>query len=233
MQITITLHCPNCQGTKIVKNGIKSYGKQNYLCKTCNRQFIGDHNLTYRGWASCIVAKILLLLARNVGIRDISEIEKVSVKKVLSVLVNFNQEILPKRKKYQSLQVDEVWTFVGKKKNKKWLIYAYSTETKEIVAWVWGKRNIKTAQKLRDKLKELGVSYDEIRTDNWESFIIVFQRDTHKIGKKYTTHIEGNNTLLRHRIRRAVRRTCCFSKKFENHIKAFEIVFFYINFGWI
>ncbi|MFJ1390825.1 IS1 family transposase, partial [Capnocytophaga canimorsus] len=45
--------------------------------------------------------------------------------------------------------------------------------------------------------------------------------------------IEGNNTLLRHRIRRAVRKTCCFSKKFENHIKAFEIVFFYINFGWI
>lgn len=136
MQITITLHCPNCQGTKIVKNGIKSYGKQNYLCKTCNRQFIGDHNLTYRGWASCIVAKILLLLARNVGIRDIAEIEKVSVKKVLSVLVNFNQEILPKLKKYQSLQVDEVWTFVGKKKNKKWLIYAYSAETKEVVAWV-------------------------------------------------------------------------------------------------
>ncbi|WP_373309430.1 IS1 family transposase [Capnocytophaga stomatis] len=27
MQITITLHCPNCQSTKIVKNGKKSYGK--------------------------------------------------------------------------------------------------------------------------------------------------------------------------------------------------------------
>ncbi|CEN52387.1 hypothetical protein CCAND93_2390001 [Capnocytophaga canis] len=29
-----------------------------------------------------------------------------------------------------------------------------------------GKRNIKTAQKLREKLKKLGVSFDEICTDN-------------------------------------------------------------------
>ncbi|WP_425455471.1 IS1/IS1595 family N-terminal zinc-binding domain-containing protein [Cardiobacterium valvarum] len=25
----------------------KHDGKQNYLCRDCNRQFIGDHNLTY------------------------------------------------------------------------------------------------------------------------------------------------------------------------------------------
>ncbi|WP_172919510.1 IS1 family transposase, partial [Capnocytophaga canis] len=103
MLITITLHCPNCQSTKIVKNGNKKNKKQNYLCKTCKRQFIGDHNLTYKGWASHITAKILLLLARNVGIRDIAEIEKVSIKKVLSVLVNFNREIKPKQNKYKSL----------------------------------------------------------------------------------------------------------------------------------
>ena len=172
-------------------------------------------------------------MARNVGIRDIAEIEKVNIKKVLSVLVNFNQEIKPKESKYKSLQVDEFWTFVGKKKNKKWLIYVYSRETKEVVAWVWGKRNIKTAQKLREKLKNMGVIFDEICTDSWKTFMSVFQEENHKIGKKYTTDIEGNNTLLRHRIRRAVRKTCCFSKKFENHIKAFEIVFFYINFGYI
>ena len=108
MLIKIKLHCPNCQCTNVVKNGKKSYGKQNYLCKSCKRQFIGDHNLTYKGWASHIAAKILLLLARNVGIRDIAEIEKVSIKKVLSVLVNFNQEIKPKQSKYKSLQVDEI-----------------------------------------------------------------------------------------------------------------------------
>ncbi|SDE17369.1 Transposase [Riemerella columbipharyngis] len=113
MLITIKLHCPNCQGTRIVKNGNKQNKKQNYLCKTCKRQFIGNHNLTYKGRASHMAAKILLLLARNVGIRDITEIGNVSTKKVLSVLVNFNQEISPKQNKYKSLQVDELWTFVG------------------------------------------------------------------------------------------------------------------------
>lgn len=233
MQITITLHCPNCQGAKIVKNGRKSNKKQNYLCKTCHRQFIGDHNLTYKGCHSSISAKILILLARCVGIRDISEIENVSIKKVLSVLINFNREIKPKCTFYKSIQVDEFWTFVGKKKHKKWLIYAYSCEDKEIIAWVWGKRNKKTALKLRQKLKDLGVRFGSVCTDNWEAFCIAFQSDKHKIGKAYTTGIEGNNTRLRVRIRRAVRKTCCFSKKLENHIKAFEIVFFYINFGYI
>ncbi len=42
MLVSIKLHCPNCQSTKIVKNGNKKNKKQNYLCKTCKRQFIGD-----------------------------------------------------------------------------------------------------------------------------------------------------------------------------------------------
>ena len=135
MQITIILHCPDCQSTKIVKNGKKSYGKQNYLCKDCHRQLIGDHNLNYKGCLSMIYQKILILLVRGAGIRDIAEIEQVNIKKVLSVLVSFNRQIKPKQLFYNSLKVDELWTFVGEKKNKKWLIYVYLPETKEIVAW--------------------------------------------------------------------------------------------------
>ena len=76
----------------------------------------------------------MILLVRGVGIRDIAEIGRVSAKKVLSVLISFNKQIKPKQLFYNSLQVDELWTFVGEKKNKKWLIYAYSLEKKEIVA---------------------------------------------------------------------------------------------------
>ncbi|MDR1863893.1 MAG: IS1 family transposase, partial [Spirochaetaceae bacterium] len=28
-------------------------------------------------------------------------------------------------------------------------------------------------------------------------------------------------------------RTCCFSKKLYNHLKAFDIAFFYINYGFV
>jgi IS1 family transposase/transposase-like protein len=233
MEIKITLHCPDCQSSKIKKNSKKSSKKQNYLCKDCGRQFIGDHALTYKGCHSELIQKILLMLVHGIGIRDIAEIEKISINKVLSTLVNSNHIISPKQSYYDTLEVDEFWTYVGNKKNKVWLIYAYHRETGEIVAFNWGKRNLKTAFQLKKKLLDLGVSYGFIATDDWDSFVTTFKDNNHLIGKKYTVGIEGNNCRLRHRIRRAFRKTCCFSKKLFNHFKAFNLAFFYINFGFV
>jgi len=233
MKIQIILHCPDCQSTDIKKNGKKPSKKQNYLCKTCGRQFIGDHALKYKGWHSELIHKILLMLVRGVGIRDIAAIERISIKKVLSTLVGSNHILKPKQTHYDSLEVDEFWTYVGNKKNRKWLIYAYHRATGEIVAFVWGKRNLKTAKKLRNKLLSFGIGFDTVYTDNWESFNAAFSADNHIIGKANTVGIEGNNCRLRHRIRRAFRKTCCFSKKLYNHLKAFNLAFFYINFGYV
>ena len=130
------------------------------------------------------------------------------------------------------MEVDEFWTYVGNKKNKMWLIYAYHRATGEIVPFVWGKRNTTTARKLREILSSLGTSFDTVYTDDWDSFKNAFAADNHIIGKENTVGIEGNNCRLRHRIRRAFRKTCCFSKKLYNHLKAFNLAFFYINFGY-
>jgi IS1 family transposase len=32
--------CPDCDSSDIVKNGRKTSGKQNFMCKSCNRQFV-------------------------------------------------------------------------------------------------------------------------------------------------------------------------------------------------
>ena len=203
------------------------------MSQSCSRQFIGDHALSYQGWHSELIRKILLMLVRGVGIRDIAEIERISIRKVLSVLVNSNHIIKPTPSHYDSLEVDEFWTYVGGKKNKMWLIYAYHRATGEIVAFVWGKRNTKTAKKLRGKLSSLGVRFDTVYTDDWNSFKNAFAAENHITGKENTVGIEGNNCRLRHRIRRAFRKTCCFSKKLYNHLKAFNLAFFYINFGYV
>jgi IS1 family transposase len=171
------------------------------------------------------------MLVRGTGIRDISVILQISIKKVLKILTSSHYEIKPKRTHYDCLEIDEFWTYVGRKSNKIWLIYAYHRGTGEIVAYVWGKRDLKTAKKLRRRLKRLGISYDYIGIDNWDSFLTAFEEDEQLIGKQYTVGIEGNNCRLRHRIRRAFRRTCCFSKKLKNHWKAFSMAFFYINYG--
>jgi IS1 family transposase len=138
---------------------------------------------------------------------------------ISAVLVKSHYIIKPQRLHYSSLEVDEFWTHVGKKKNKVWLIYAYDRESGEIVSFVWGKRDLKTAQKLRKKLIAAGITYDRICTDNRESFVIAFQQDNHVIGKYHTVGIEGNNCRLRHRIRHTFRKTCCFSKIIRNHLR--------------
>ncbi|MBC6401930.1 MAG: IS1 family transposase, partial [Ekhidna sp.] len=114
-----------------------------------------------------------------------------------------------------------------------WLIYVYHRESGEIVAWVFGKRNEKTVRAFWCKIKALGIKWGCLLIDNWKSFKRVFRVTNHLMGKAGIKGIEGNNCRLRHRIRRAFRRTCYFSKKMENHIKAFEFAFYYINYGHI
>ena len=79
------------------KDKEKWHKKQNYFCKDCGRQIIGDHALTYKGCHSSIIQKILMMFVHGIGITDMSVIEDISVKKVLSVLVNSNRIITPKQ----------------------------------------------------------------------------------------------------------------------------------------
>ena len=118
IQIQITLTCSQCSAVNIVKNGINTTNKQNYLCNDCNCQFIADHNLSYCGCASELTKRITKMLVRGCGITDIAEIEEVSIKKVLSVLTGTHVVLEPKKAHYDQLEVDEFWTYVGKKKKK-------------------------------------------------------------------------------------------------------------------
>jgi transposase-like protein len=109
---------------------------------------------------------IKIMLVRGIGIRDISIILQISITKVLKTLTSLKYSIQPQQTHYDCLEIDEFWTYVKEKKNKVWLIYAYHRETGEIVAYVWGKRDLKTAKKLRKQIQRLGITYDMVATDN-------------------------------------------------------------------
>jgi IS1 family transposase len=136
---------------------------------------------------------VKIMLVRGIDIRDISVVLKISITKVLKVLKLTKYQIKPKQTHYDRLETDEFWTYAGKKKNKIWLIYAYHRESGEIVAYVWGKRYLKTAKKLRKQVRRLGIRYDRIATDDWDSFVSAFAEDNHDTGNKHTVGIEGNN----------------------------------------
>jgi insertion element IS1 protein InsB len=74
-------------------------------------------------------------------------------------------------------------------------------KTGEIVTYVWGKRDIAIVQRLKEKLKQLGIHYTRISSNQWDSFITTFKDCQQSIGKFFTIGIEGNNCKIRHRIR--------------------------------
>jgi len=173
------------------------------------------------------------MLLRNCGIRDIAVILRVCCKTVLGVLIRQGNlcRITPKKTHYQSVQVDEHWSYVGhKKKGKRWLIYAYAPETGEVLAHVIGKRDTATVKKLYQLLKNIKI--DEFCTDQWKAFAHVFKKENHRVGKDLTRHIEGVNNGLRAGNRRFVGKSTCFSKKDENHEAAIKIMFQQRNYAY-
>ena len=222
--ITNSVHCPHCSSIEAVKNGRKPNGEQNYLCKSCGKQFLARyHN---RGSDPSIQRLLLRMLTNNSGIRDISRVLSISTTTVLAYLLRASQKIItPKLLRYKSVQIDELWTFVRRrKKGKYWLIYAYAPETKEVLAFVSGTRSAKTTQKLYDTLNTLEI--EEYCTDNWDAFAKVLPKEKHRIGKQYTQHIEGVNTSLRAKNRRLVRKTTAFSKEKQYHNAALLLMFY-------
>lgn len=207
---------------------MKKNGCQNLLCRFCKKQFQAFYQ--NRGADPAVKRLIVNHLERNSGVRDIELLLGVSRKCVLDNLLRQAGKIRirPMFKVYKSVQIDELWSFVGnKKKGKYWLLYAYCPQTDEILAYSCGGRSAKTVRELLKQLKE--VEIDEICTDHWKAFVKVIPAGKHKVGKAYTKNIEGVNTCLRARNRRLVRKTTCFSKKKENHLASLNLVFNYRN----
>jgi IS1 family transposase len=65
---------------------------------------------------------------------------------------------MPEQKRYDRLEIDGFWTYVGKKKNNNnvRLMYAYHRGSEEIVAYVWGKWDIKTGGSVEGGDKRAG-----------------------------------------------------------------------------
>ncbi len=112
------------------------------------------------------------------------------------------------------LELDEVWSFVYRRSNKRWLWTAQCRRTRQIVAAVLGDRSTKTCEQLWELIPK---SYRRCHTysDFWAAYSKVFDVETHRsVGKETgeTAHMERWNNTLRQRLSRYVRETLSFSK---------------------
>jgi insertion element IS1 protein InsB len=200
---------------------------QNFKCKECSKQFQSQY--LYQGADKRIKDKLLQMQLRGCGIRDTALLAGVSPATVLSCIISESLQITikPLKRYYHKVQIDEVWSFVGNKQKKVWLLYAYCAETDEILAFAMGKRNSKTVRNLLLKLK--GLEIDFFLTDDWKAFKAELPYYQHLIGKQFTKAIEGVNTWFRTRLRRLVRRTTCFSKRLLYHHAIIKLAIFKRN----
>ncbi len=100
------------------------------------------------------------------------------------------------------LELDELWSFVLKKANKRWIWIALSRRTRQVVAYCIGDRSEATCQKLWERIPAAyrsGVCF----TDFWEAYASVIPAEQHTAcGKEsgLTAHVERWNNTLRQRL---------------------------------
>lgn len=61
------------------------------------------------------------------------------------------------RKGIEEAEMDEMWSFVGKKKNQRWLWHAIERGSGKILAYVFGRRKDKVFLELKKLLEPFGV----------------------------------------------------------------------------
>jgi IS1 family transposase len=130
-------------------------------------------------------------------------------------------EVTQKKLGKLTIQLDEMWSFVGNKKNKKWIWLAIDADTREIVGAYIGDRSRRSAKKLWLSIPAVYRQCAVCYTDFWEAYSEVLPSKRHQaVGRETgkTSYIERVNNTFRQRIGRLVRKTLSFSKKLKNHI---------------
>lgn len=221
-------YCPSCHSTNIKKNGKTYYGKQNHRCKDCGRQFVyGSKHIK----SASVKEQVSRALKERLSLYAICRIFGLSYS-WLTAFARALWESTPrnlgiddavssriKRVQVFGIQSDEMWSFVNKKKEKRWIWIAYDPVHRLVVACHIGCRGIRSARafwkKIPDTLKNCS-----FETDDWGAYKKIIPCEKHKIGKDLTYYIEGFNATVRARVSRLVRKTLSFSKKDKWHNKA-------------
>jgi len=110
-------------------------------------------------------------------------------------------------------EADELKTFVNKKENEQWLIYAIDKKTKKVVDFRIGKRSKRNIKTVIDTL--LFAKAKRIYTDGLTTYRGLVPKEIHKVVPHNTNYIERHNLTLRTHLKRLSRKTICFSKSKE------------------
>jgi insertion element IS1 protein InsB len=234
--------CPGCRSTQFKKNGHIHSGKQNHQCKACGRQFVAsaeDHIIS-----DAHRTLIEYLLRERISLRGICRVVGVSLTWLLHCMVerfaacpdhlHVQLPAGPTDVVVQLLEaeIDEMWSFVAKRANKRWIWIAMDAKMHQVIAFHVGDRSRESGTQLWAKVPEVYQRQAVFHTDLYEVYKGIIPAERHKaITRKArkTNHVERFNNTLRQCVSRLVRYTLSFSKKLANHIGAIKFFICHYN----
>jgi insertion element IS1 protein InsB len=225
--------CPQCGSRWYKRNGHIHTGKQNHRCKLCGRAFVLHPERQVITEEQRLLIERLLL--ERISLRGICRAVGVGLRWLLQFMVERFQAApehlyaeLPVGTPAVILQrleaeLDELWSFVGKKANRQWVWIAMDATTRQVLAFYVGDRSGQSAKALWEKIPAAYQEHALFYTDQYAVYTGVIPSAQHraitKLARK-TNHVERFNCTLRQRVSRLVRATLSFSKKLSNHIGA-------------
>ena len=226
--------CSHCSSMDLVKNGFTSCQSQRCLCKGCGKSRVPVYG---QSEVDARAVFILLCFRERLSLRGILRVFNISWKTLYALFNSHVKSLKPHRegvckpKEGDSLEYDELCSFVGSKGSKHWLWVALSRKTRQVVAWVIGDRSTQTFKRL---LKKMPPEYLKLQSysDHWKSYRLLLGKGNHRMTDKQegeTCHIERWNCTLRQRMSRFVRKSLAFSKKVRYHHMAVKLFIWFYN----
>jgi insertion element IS1 protein InsB len=202
------MNCNYCKHI-CVKKGRRKSGGQTYRCTNC-RKYQQDYYCN-KAWKVNCNRKIIRCLKHGVGIRGTAAIAEISTSTVMTRIKRLSEKVeKPVVIMNKIYEMDELKTYVTKKNNEKWIIYAIDKETRQVVDFRIGKRNKRNLGAVIDTL--IFSNAKRIYTDKLILYKNLIPKQIHKAVAHSTNYIERKNLNLRTHIKRLSRKTICFSK---------------------
>ena len=156
----MNIACPHCHALIARKNGSNAAGKQKFQCLLCSKQFVEDPQ--HKTIPHDTKERIRRSLIEKVSLEGICRIFDVSMTWLLEFMQqtfkelpdDLNATVVEENDDFEVfvLEADEMWSFVGNKKNDQWLWLVMHSKTRQILAFHVGKRDKAAAEALMNKL---------------------------------------------------------------------------------
>jgi IS1 family transposase len=111
------------------------------------------------------------------------------------------------------VEMDEMHSSVGSKKNACWLWIAVDRTGKRFINVVIGDRSTDTGQCLWEGVAHHDIGH--VMTDYWQPYQLFLPPEIHTQSKAETFTVEGYNSLFRHFLARLRRKSKCYSKSMK------------------